>query len=102
MEKKTPQSEPDVTNNTALSRFEITINGQTAVLEYTLWERQIIFPHTEVPEALSGQGIGSRLARAGLDYARSQGLQVVPACEFMEGFIERHPEYQDLMEKPQG
>lgn len=88
--------EPAVTHNTQASRFEIEKDGHLAVLDYKLAGGKIIFPHTGVPPALEGQGIGSRLARAGLDFARTNGLKVQPACSFMAAYLDKHPEYEDL------
>jgi predicted GNAT family acetyltransferase len=42
-------------------------------------------------------GLGSRLVRAALDDVRSQGGRVVPLCPFVRGWIERHPDYADLV-----
>jgi hypothetical protein len=86
-------------HNPQAGRFEIEKNGSVAVLEYLLQDGKMVFTHTGVPPALEGQGIGSRLARAGLDHARAQGLKVVPLCSFIAGYIQKHPEYQDLLEK---
>ena len=88
-----------VTNNEAQNRFELEKDGQTAVSEYRRRNGTIVFTHTEVPLQLEGQGIGNTLARAALDYARSEGLCVVPRCRFIAAFIKRHPEYQDLVEE---
>jgi hypothetical protein len=54
--------------------------------------------HTEVPKALEGRGIGSGLIRGVLDAARSEGLKVKPVCPFAKAYIERHPEYADLLQ----
>jgi uncharacterized protein len=78
-------------------RFEIKKDGLLAVLEYQLADRKIIFTHTGVPDALSGQGLGSLLANTGLNYARAQSLTVVPLCPFIAGYIQKHPEYKDLV-----
>jgi predicted GNAT family acetyltransferase len=78
-------------------RFEVEKAGHLAVLEYQLADGKIIFTHIGVPDALGGQGLGSRLAVAGLDYARAQSLTVVPLCPFIAGYIQKHPEYQDLV-----
>ncbi|HEY5270586.1 MAG TPA: GNAT family N-acetyltransferase [Anaerolineales bacterium] len=78
-------------------RFEVEKDGHLAVLEYQLADGKIIFTHTGVPEALGGEGLGSLLARAGLDYARAKSLTVVPLCSFIAGYIQKHPEYQDLV-----
>ncbi|MGZ3710077.1 MAG: GNAT family N-acetyltransferase [Bdellovibrionota bacterium] len=47
---------------------------------------------------MEGRGIGNVLARTALDYARSNGLRVVPRCKFISAFIKRHAEYQDLVD----
>ncbi|GAB4200222.1 MAG: GNAT family N-acetyltransferase [Roseiflexaceae bacterium] len=86
-----------VLHNTAESRFETRVAGELAVAEYVLAPGQIIFTHTEVPEALQGHGIANQLARVALDYARDAGLQVVPRCPFIRAYIQRHPEYQPLV-----
>jgi predicted GNAT family acetyltransferase len=50
-----------------------------------------------VPQALKGRGIGSRLAKEVLEAVRAEGRAVVAQCEFMANYIDRHPEYQDLV-----
>lgn len=86
-----------VKHNIPAGRFEIEKDGLLAILEYNLQNGAIIFTHTGVPDALGGQGIGSRLARAGLDHAHTAGLKVVPLCSFIANYIRKHPEYQDLL-----
>ena len=89
-----------VVNNESAGRFEIDIEGQIAVSNYRRRDDRIVFTHTEVPEQFEGRGIGNRLAVAALDFAREEGLRVVPRCRFIAAFIERHREYQDLVDKP--
>ena len=57
----------------------------------------IVYTHTEVSEQYEGKGVGSELARYVLDYARSEGLAVLPICPFIASWIGRHPEHQDLL-----
>jgi predicted GNAT family acetyltransferase len=59
-----------------------------------------LLTHAEVPPAFEGKGIGSRLARGVLDLIRSRGHSMVPRCSFMSGYVERHPEYADLIARP--
>ena len=87
----------NVVHNRQHARFEIEAEGLLAILEYKMRGNKMVFTHTGVPRALEAQGIGSRLAKAGLEYARENSLQVVPACDFMEVYIRRHKEYQDLV-----
>ena len=87
----------DVRNNAALHRFELDADGHTAVAYYQLAPGVITFTHTEVPPALSGRGIGSKLARGALAAARAQGLKVVAKCPFVSAYIGKHPEFADLL-----
>jgi len=50
-----------------------------------------------VPAAVNGRGHGSTLVKGVLDIARTQGLKVVPVCPFVKAYIDRHPEYADLL-----
>ena len=94
----TPQSEkPEVRHNFSANRFEVQVENHLAVLNYSQRGDVITFTHTGVPAELEGRGIGSQLARAGLEYAREKAFKVVPLCWFVAGYIERHPEYQSLV-----
>lgn len=86
-----------VADNPAQGRYELTVDGATAFAAYQIRDGQLVFTHTEVPDALSGRGIGSTLARGALDAARARGLPVVARCRFIAGFIQKHPEYQDVV-----
>jgi predicted GNAT family acetyltransferase len=88
---------PDVVMNTDTKRFEVSLDGETAFAEYSLVDHGIILPHTVVPEAFEGRGVGSALAKAALGYARAQDLKVIPLCTFMAGYITKHPEWHDLV-----
>ena len=89
---------PAAVNNEAANRFELTAEGQTAVLEYVLAGDRLRLMHTEVPVALRGRKYGDLLARAGLDYARGHELKVVPFCPFVRAFLQRHPEYESVLD----
>jgi predicted GNAT family acetyltransferase len=78
-------------------RYEARIGDTVAgVAAYIRTPEIIAFVHTEVGDAFEGRGIGSTLARAALDDARSRGLRVLAICPFIKGWLEKHPEYQDL------
>ena len=86
-----------VENNRSAKRFEINADNALAVLEYGLEGSTLTLVHTGVPTALEGQGIGSKLAKAALEFAREKDLTVVPLCPFVRSYIERHKEYQGLL-----
>ena len=88
---------PDVVDNTAARQFEIELHGQTAFAEYRPVHGAVILPHTVVPEAFEGRGIGGRLAKYAMQYARDHGLKVIPLCPFMAAYMTKHPETHDLV-----
>ncbi len=61
---------------------------------------RIVLIHTEIDPASQGKGLGSRLAREVLDSIRDRGLLMTPRCPFIRAFMERHPEYADLVAHP--
>jgi predicted GNAT family acetyltransferase len=87
-----------LSNNAAQHRYEAAIGGQLAgYCEYNLLTDAVMFTHTEVLPAFEGKGVGSALARHVLDDARSRGWHVIPVCQFIAGYIRKHPEYADLV-----
>ena len=87
----------EVTDNTEKHRFELAVDGHIAATYYKISDRVITFVHTEVPPELGGKGIGSKLIKGALDQVRTAGLKVIPQCPFVKAFIEKHPDYQDLL-----
>jgi uncharacterized protein len=71
-----------------------------AVLEYLPSDLWIALLRTEVRDGFEGQGIGSQLVHRVLDDLRSRGLKVIPRCPFVVGWLERHPEQQDVLSHP--
>ena len=87
-----------ITNNTDKHRYEAQLDGQLAgFCEYNLLSNAVMFTHTEVMPAFEGKGVGSALARHVLDEARAQATPVIPACQFIAGYIRKHREYADLV-----
>jgi predicted GNAT family acetyltransferase len=85
----------EITNNKAASRLEAHLGEEVAFAEYRKTRGGMVFPHTVVPKAFEGRGVGSALVKAGLEFAREEGLPVIPLCSFFAGWIARHPEHWD-------
>lgn len=73
------------------------MQGHLALLEYIRAGSNITYTHTEIPPNLEGMGIGSKLARHALAFARDNDLKVILICPFVTGYLRRHPEYQPLV-----
>lgn len=86
-----------VVDNQEKHRFEMEVTGGQAIADYRVEGGTIVMTHTEVPGELRGQGLGEKLARGALDIIRTRSLKVVPRCPFIRSFIDKHPEYGDLL-----
>lgn len=87
-----------VTDATERNRFIATVGGEAAgFLVYRLRPGLIALIHTEVDENFEGHGVGGRLARFALEQARAKGLEVLPFCPFVNDWMKRHPEFNDLV-----
>jgi len=92
----TPQ--PVVTDRPENGRFEIAVDGQVAgFAAYHSVGDNLDFTHTEIDDRFEGRGLGSILIRAALEATRERGMGVLPHCPFVRSFIERHPEYIELV-----
>jgi predicted GNAT family acetyltransferase len=90
--------EVTVVDNKERRRYEAHLDGELAgVLTYTVKDGVAVLPHTGVEPRFEGRGIGGRLAKAALDDARDNGLKVAPWCPFIAAYIEKNPEYADLV-----
>lgn len=87
----------ELRDNRPQSWFELDVEGHKAIAAYRLSPGVITFVHTEVPDALAGRGVGSKLAKGALENVRAQGLKVVAECPFIKGYLAKHPEYNDLL-----
>jgi predicted GNAT family acetyltransferase len=83
----------EVRNNAEASRLEVKLDGEVAFADYRVTRGGIVFPHTVVPKAFEGRGVGSALVREGLKFAREKDLPVIPTCSFFAGWIAKHPEF---------
>lgn len=80
-------------------RYEVWAGGERAgFAAYQLHEDRIVFTHTEVADRFEGQGVASTLVREALDDVRRRGgLGVQAPCPYVAAWVERHPEYADLL-----
>lgn len=85
-----PAHEPD------RKRWVVALEGELAVLDYSIDGGVMTIHHTIVPRTLGGRGIAGTLVRTALDHARAEGLRVWPDCSYAAAWIDKHPEYADL------
>ncbi len=89
----------EVHDDAERSAYEITVDGVHAGHAFReLRDGRTVLTHTEIDDAFGGRGIGGELARGALDDVRAHGRFVVPECDFVAGWIARHPEYLDVVD----
>lgn len=88
----------DVEHRSEESKFVIVESGRTSSLDYRREGNKIRLTHTFVPPENRGQGIAEALTREALQFAQDEKLQVVPDCGYVRSFIEKHDEFQHLVE----
>jgi predicted GNAT family acetyltransferase len=87
-----------ITHEAGAGRFTTQVDGHLAELVYRQDGHHLSIDHTGVPDAIGGRGIAGALVKAALDYARGEGLRVIPACSYSAAYIRQHPEYADLVD----
>ena len=87
----------DVQHDAAGSRFVAKLEGYEATLMYRKTGYQLDLYHTYVPEVFRGRGLAEQLCKAAFEYAKAEGLTVIPSCSYISGaYLKRHPEYEAL------
>jgi uncharacterized protein len=86
-----------VVHNIAAQQFEVHFGSLLCVLNYRQSGEKLIIYHTEVPETLEGRGVAARMTQAALEFARAESLQIEPRCPYTAAFLQKHPEYSDLL-----
>ena len=88
---------PAVRDNPTLSRFELDVEGAIAFANYRRAPGTVIITHTETPRNLRGRGIASELVQGALELIRADGNKVVAGCGFVVDYLQKHPEFADLV-----
>lgn len=86
-----------VFKNEKLSRFELDIEGQLAVVDYRFKDGVYSIPRVFVPKQFEGKGIGAKLLASTLDIIEKEGAKIIPICPFVSVYLERHPEKKSLL-----
>lgn len=88
----------DVVEKPGENRFELALEGGTAVVAYRMDGNRLVLIHTEVPDQFAGQGVGSRLAKGVFELIRASGRKAVVRCPFLKAWVAKHPEYDDIVD----
>lgn len=87
----------ELIDNTSRSRFEMVQECELTHLDYSRADGCLRLLHIEVPRVLQGRGFAVVLLREVLAFARERNLKVIPVCSYVQVFLRRHAEYEDLL-----
>ncbi len=89
--------ESNIRHDAAAHRFVVDVGAHSGYVEYQRKDGILAINHTIVPADIGGRGIAARLVQATLEYARNEGLKVQSNCSYARAYLDKHPEYADLM-----
>jgi uncharacterized protein len=88
-----------VTHEPTRRRFVARVGEHESQLVYLQKGPGVVdFRSTFVHPSARGKGVGDKIVREALEWARAEGLKVIPSCWFVDTVVQRHPEYQPLLE----
>lgn len=92
------ENQPPVVRNDEGERYELYVNGLLAsFLEFHRDDGKLVLDHTETRPRFKGQGCAEDLIAGALQDIRTRGEEIVPKCEFVAKYLDKHPEASDLV-----
>ncbi len=98
-DRSTPGSkELNVRHEATAKRFAVRLENKIGYLSYDQPEEGLLdYAHVYVPPEYRNKGIAAELTRTALEYAREQGFSVIPSCPYVEHYLSRYPEFEDVV-----
>lgn len=83
-------------------RYVITVDGEQAGFTIAIdhGDDDRIFPHTEVSDAFSGQGLAGKLVEYAVNDSVASGKTIIPVCPYVAKWLGKHPEFEEHRAKP--
>jgi len=91
-------SDAELIKNEAEHRYEIHVDGErVGFITYRADDALVVLPHTEVDPKHGGRGYAGQLTEFALNDVRASGRNVVPTCPYIRSWIDKHPDFADLV-----
>jgi hypothetical protein len=91
----------EITVGKEADRFTISVDGGPGgFTEFAARDGERVFTHTEVNDEFEGRGLATILVGEALEATRDTGLRIVPVCNLVAAYIEKHPEFSDVVDAP--
>jgi hypothetical protein len=89
----------EIINDKQGSRFVMKVEGNEVYVLYTEDKETIDLYSTHTPSELRGQGLAAKVVSAAIEYAKEKKLMVIPSCWYVRKFLEKHPEYESIVNR---
>ena len=85
-------------DNGKKGRFVVYEDDEFAGEMTYVWAGQsrFIIDHTGVEASFTGRGLGKQLVMKAVEYARNNGLKILPLCPYAKQVFDRESEIQDV------
>jgi len=83
--------------NTDTHRLEMEVEGHIAFIDYKLTDERLFLIHTEVPRELEGRGVARAIVEKAFQFAKDKGYKVVPICPYIQSYLKKHREWDDII-----
>ena len=88
----------EVIKNDESNRFELTVDGIIAFIDFKQKDQLIKLIHTEVPEELGGRGVAAALVEKTLVFLETNNYTLYPYCPYVFAYIKKHPEWKRVVD----
>lgn len=93
------QQDISISHQAGRQRYELALDGTLAAFaQYRQQGDSVDFVHTEVLPQYEGRGLAGRLAQFALEDVRDRRRKAIASCSYIANYIERHPQYRDLLQ----
>jgi uncharacterized protein len=88
----------NIKHDSKYNKFFTEVAGKESNLSYekitdNIWDYKLMF----VPKNLRGQGIAGKVVEFALNFAKKNNIKIKATCSYVNGFIDTHPEYKELV-----
>ena len=88
----------NIQHDTQHQRFLVQLPEGKGELVYQQLGPQVLdLQHTQVDASLRGRGVAEALVEGAMDYIRTNGYKFVPTCPYVQRWLTKHPEANDLI-----
>ena len=82
-------------------RFTISVEGRpVGFAQFADRNGQRVFIHTEIDDEFEGRGLATILVGEAVRSTKDAGLRIVPVCEMVAGYVEKHSEFGNVVDQP--